>query len=436
MKKILSLILMIGMVTMLFAGGAAEKKDDIVLTFWTSTAEAVDWYTNVVTPAFKAKHPEVKDVEISFTSIEDFNKKLPVVIPAGEAPDLMEMEDSWATQFITAGYISPNSDRLNAVVSKLKPSLQKAIELNGKKYGVPAMLIHEFMYYNKTIFDAAGIKEFPNTMDEMLEVAKKLTKRDASGAVDVSGFSMRLGGNPNGTFQKFWVLALLSNGVEMVEESKTTPGKYHCAFDNEAGYNAIKLYIDMLYGYKVDDFNSMKDSEAFAAGKTAINMRESQSIQTILELGPNLNWGSAPMPIGKSGRRATFEVALNLYVPSSTKEANKPYAESFIETALEQKTQEEMVRKAFCLSPLAEFEYSGLIDPRAEAGYFFPEDMDVYSVPIHNAYDAAATRVGMALPTIFADASLYNNPEGIRKQVSYLASLVNEVYKEYGEYAE
>jgi multiple sugar transport system substrate-binding protein len=192
----------------------------------------------------------------------------------------------------------------------------------------------------------------------------------------------------------------------------------------------------MLYGYKVDDFNSMKDSEAFAAGKTAINMRESQSIQTILELGPNLNWGSAPMPIGKSGRRATFEVALNLYVPSSTKEANKPYAESFIETALEQKIQEEMVRKAFCLSPLAKFEYSGLIDPRAEAGYFFPEDMDVYSVPIHNAYDAAATRVGMALPTIFADASLYNNPAGIRKQVSYLASLVNEVYKEYGEYAE
>ena len=60
MKKILSLILMIGMVAMLFAGGAAEKKDDIVLTFWTSTAEAVDWYTNVVTPAFKAKHPEVK----------------------------------------------------------------------------------------------------------------------------------------------------------------------------------------------------------------------------------------------------------------------------------------------------------------------------------------------------------------------------------------
>ncbi|MDD4842124.1 MAG: extracellular solute-binding protein [Sphaerochaetaceae bacterium] len=436
MKKFLTVILALAMVSALFAGGASEQKEDIVLTFWTSTAEAVDWYTNVVTPAFKVKHPEVKDVEITFTSIEDFNKKLPIVIPSGEAPDLMEMEDSWAPQFITAGYISPNSDRLNNVVAKLKPSLQMAIEHNGKKYGVPAMLIHEFMYYNKTMFDAAGIKEFPNTMDELLEVAQKLTKRDAAGNVDISGFSMRLGGNPNGTFQKFWVLALLSNGVEMVEESKTTPGKFHCGFDNEAGYNALKLYSDMLYGYKVDDFNSMKDSEAFAAGKTAINMRESQSIQTILELGPNLDWRSAPMPIGKSGKRATFEIALNLYVPASTKEVNKPYAESFIETALEQKVQEEMVRKAFCLSPLAGFNHVGLIDPRAEVGYTFPDDMVVYSVPIHNAYDAAATRVGNALPSIFKDASLYNNPEGIRKQVSYLAKLVNDAYKEYGEYAE
>ncbi|MCK9288272.1 MAG: ABC transporter substrate-binding protein, partial [Sphaerochaetaceae bacterium] len=147
MKKFLTVILALAMVSALFAGGASEQKEDIVLTFWTSTAEAVDWYTNVVTPAFKVKHPEVKDVEITFTSIEDFNKKLPIVIPSGEAPDLMEMEDSWAPQFITAGYISPNSDRLNNVVAKLKPSLQMAIEHNGKKYGVPAMLIHISYHY-------------------------------------------------------------------------------------------------------------------------------------------------------------------------------------------------------------------------------------------------------------------------------------------------
>ena len=62
--------------------------------------------------------------------------------------------------------------------------------------------------------------------------------------------------------------------------------------------------------------------------------------------------------------------------------------------------------------------------------------MKIYNVPVHNAYDLAQTKVGEALPGIFADSSLVDNPEGIKKAVHKLAELVNDAYKEYDEYAE
>ena len=45
-------------------------------------------------------------------------------------------------------------------------------------------------------------------------------------------------------------------------------------------------------------------------------------------------------------------------------------------------------------------------------------------------------RIGEALPNIFADATLLDNPEGIKKAVHRLAEIFNDAYKEFDEYAE
>ncbi len=455
MKKKIYLVLIVALVSLFVFVGCSKKEDSqsainttsvstedssttkkgsgIKLTIWNSAQSMADFYNNTVTPAFLEKYPEVESVEVLYMPIQDFVKRLAVVLPAGDVPDIMEIEDSWATPYVTAGYFEPNTPELDAILAKMEPSLTNSVTYEGKTYGVPSAPFHELFYWNVDMLKEAGYDSVPDTWDEVLDAAIKMTKRDENGNITVSGFSMRLGGNPNGTTQKFWVLALLSNGVNLWEESKTEPGKYHAGFDNEGGYNALKMYIDMLYKYKVDDFASMKDTEAFANGKTAINMREASSALSIAKQGPDINWTTSPMPKGNV-QRATFLLSLNLYVPKDAK--NKEYARKYIEMATSEEMYEVQTGQRYCYNPYICSDKTAGLDERLVPGFEMPEDMKIYNVPVHNAYDLAQTKVGEALPGIFADSSLVDNPEGIKKAVHKLAELVNDAYKEYDEYAE
>lgn len=421
---------------MLFAGGSSEAADEdgVVLTLWNSSQTMVDFYEEIVIPEFLATHPEVKDVEVLYMPIEDFVQRLAVVLPAGDVPDVMEIEDSWATPYVTAGYFEPNTPELDAILDQMMPVFQNNLTWDGKRWGVPVAPFQEFFFWNTDMLAEAGYSEPPETWDEVVEAAVKMTRRDETGKITRSGFSMRLGGNPSGTAQKFWVLGLLPNGVDIWEESETTPGKYHAGFDNEGGYNALKTYIDLLYKYKVDDFASMKDTEAFANGRTAINMRESSAAVSVTQQGPDINWVATPMPYGPV-RRATFMLSLNLYVPVDSK--HKDLAREFIELATSREMYEKQTATRYCYNPYVDVtdKTTGLPEHLKPAFAEAP-DLEYFTVPVHSAYDTAMIRLGEALPDIFADSTLLDNPEGIKAAVHRMAEIVNDAYREFGEYAE
>lgn len=438
MKKVLLFALILCLSIGLFAAGQSETSKEaassgVKLTLWNSSQTMADFYNNTVIPEFKKLHPEVESIEVLYLPIQDFTKKLAVVLPAGDVPDIMEIEDSWATPYVTAGYFDPNTPDLDAIVNQMLPSFKNCLTYDGKMYGVPSAPFHELFYWNLDMLKEAGISEIPDTWDEVVDAAVKMTKRDADGNIVRSGFSMRLGGNPNGTAQKFWVLGLLPNGVDWIEESKTEPGKYHAGFNNEGGYNALKTYIDLLYKYKVDDFKSMKDTEAFSKEKTAINMREASSSTSIIKQGPNVNWITTPMPKGPV-QRATFLITLNLYIPKDGK--NKELAREFVKFATSREMFEIQVKQRAAFNPYADADRTKGLDERLVPAFEFPADMKTYGVPVLNSYDLIQTKIGESLPNIFADSSLLDNPEGIKAQIEKMAKVVDDCLKEYDEYAE
>lgn len=413
---------------------AERSNSPVTLTLWNSSQTMVDFY-EAIFPEFQKLYPEVEKLDILYMPIADFVKKLAVVLPAGDVPDIMEIEDSWATQYVTAGYFDPNTDELNAIVDQMQPAFKGCLTYNGQMWGVPSAPFNEIMFYNLDMMAEAGIDHLPETYEELIEDAIKMTKKNADGSIDVSGFSMRLGGNPSGTTQKFWVLGLLANGVDIYEESKTQPGKYHCGFDNEGGFNALKLYIDMLYKYQVDDSASLKDTAAFSAGKTAINMREPSSSVSIQKNGPDINWTTGPMPKGPAAHQ-TFLITLNLYIPRDGQ--NKFYAREFVKFATTRENFEKQVRERGGMSPYVDCGLTGgvEVDPRMVGAYTIPEGMTLKSVPVQNAYDQVQIRIGEMLPEIFADKSLAGNDEAIWAKLHEMAKVVNDAYKEYDEYAE
>ena len=132
--------------------------------------------------------------------------------------------------------------------------------------------------------------------------------------------------------------------------------------------------------------------------------------------------------------RSTFLLSLNLYVPKDGK--NKDLAREFIAFATTREMFEKQVRERAALNPYIDADKTLGLDERLQPGFEFPDDLKAHGVPVLNSYDMAQTKIGEALPDIFADASLLDNPEGIKAQIHKLAEIVNDALREYDEYAE
>src|SRR4029079_704284 len=61
-------------------------------------------------------------------------------------------------------------------------------QFEGKQCTMPFLSDVYGLYYNKTMFAAAGITSPPRTLTELADAAKKLTRRRADGTIEVAGF--------------------------------------------------------------------------------------------------------------------------------------------------------------------------------------------------------------------------------------------------------
>ena len=103
------------------------------------------------------------------------------------------------------------------------------------------------------MFREAGLPGAPTTWDEVIEYSQKLAKYDANGNPVRAGISLRKSGGGSGVAEKWWFWLYPAGGT-IVEE--VAPGKWRNGYNNEAGLEALKLYIDLLHKYKVDSYRS------------------------------------------------------------------------------------------------------------------------------------------------------------------------------------
>ncbi|MET3598308.1 ABC transporter substrate-binding protein [Martelella mangrovi] len=159
--------------------GAAQAQEE-KLTIWTIayTSDAqVQALMNAAT-GFEETHPGV-DVEIVQRGIDEHKTALRVAAGASTGPDIYM---SWAGlglggEYVAAGLSADISkyyeqygwaDRLSA------PSLAFASQFGEGMHGIPFRFSGEAIYYNKTLFEEAGIESEPQTYDELVAAAQKL----------------------------------------------------------------------------------------------------------------------------------------------------------------------------------------------------------------------------------------------------------------------
>ncbi|NUP38131.1 MAG: extracellular solute-binding protein [Streptomyces sp.] len=129
-------------------------------------------YWNTLVQAFESKNPHIK-VDVQVVDWDHVDDKVDAMVKAGKAPDIAQI-GSYA-DYAAKGLLY-SADDLFTVSQQADfiPSLVRAGSVDRVQYGLPWVSSSRLFFYNKTLFEAAGIKHAPRTWDEVADDAAKL----------------------------------------------------------------------------------------------------------------------------------------------------------------------------------------------------------------------------------------------------------------------
>lgn len=195
------------------SGGGSPAK--VTLEWWhLSTAEPLKSLWAQRAKEFEAKNPNVT-IKATVLENEAYKAKLTTITQSGNAPDVFA---SWGggvlKQQIDAGLVKDISGDVGDVLPTFTPAALSAYQLDGKTYGLPTDIGLVGFWYNKKLFEKAGISEPPATWSAFLENVKKLK---AAGVTPIA-----LAGKEKWPGHYYWAyLALRIAGLDALKQAAT-----------------------------------------------------------------------------------------------------------------------------------------------------------------------------------------------------------------------
>ncbi|WP_422446407.1 ABC transporter substrate-binding protein [Thermoanaerobacterium sp. DL9XJH110] len=249
---------------------------------------------------FNDTHPNIH-VDVEVIGWNDFHTKLLGSVTGGSAPDTSSFKLTWQPEFIEQDALLPLDDYLkdwpgkSDVVDNLWDVMQYK---DGKHYVMPWELQVLYMYYRPSMFEKAGVK-VPQTWDEFLEVARKLTvDTNGDGKIDQYGFGMRGARGGHEPWASF-IMAYVPGNQFFDDKGNST-------LTTPSAIKANEFFLDLYRKYKVvpptapmDGFNEIIAN--FKAGKTAMVVHHIKSSNDMIkQFGDDVD--AFPVPAGPYGR--------------------------------------------------------------------------------------------------------------------------------------
>ena len=266
---------------------ASGEQVELSVTTWDN--ESSPQFSAVI-EAYEAKNPNVK-IKIIDTSADEYNNSLGISLSAAQPdPDVIWVKDMGSMlQMADKNQLLPIDDFIkndNFDLSIYKGAAEQ-LQYNGVSYALPYRNDWYVLYYNKDLFDAAGV-EYPSndmTWEQYDELAAKLTSGEGSAKVY---------GSHNHTWQ-----ALVTNWA--VQDGKNTVVEKDYSFLKPWYEEALALQDN---GY-IQDYSTLKTanihySSVFKNQQCAMMPMGTWFIATMMqsqaEGETDFNWGVANIP--------------------------------------------------------------------------------------------------------------------------------------------
>jgi multiple sugar transport system substrate-binding protein len=302
---------------------AAACGSDHDVEFWNPFTDREAEALDQIVKDFQATHPKIK---VKVKSAQD-DGTMTQAIGAGKGPDVgLSYSTDIVGKFCASGaWINLNTylqkDQID--VNKMPPAVRQYTEFRGTRCAMPALADAYGLYYNKDMFDAAGIKSPPTTLAELTAAAKKLTKRDADGTIKVAGFLPEFGFYENTPAH----MAPMVNAKWLSEDGKSSVVGSDPAWQELLTWQKelVDWYgYDQLEKFRASLGDEFSDANAFQKGQVAINLDAEFRIAFIKDQAKDLKFGVAPLPVNDQARYGSGYITGN--VIGISKHAKKPDA--------------------------------------------------------------------------------------------------------------
>jgi sn-glycerol 3-phosphate transport system substrate-binding protein len=304
------------MVSMLAAGSlfASQAGAQTEISFYYPVAvggpitKIIDGYA----AAFEKENPGVKVKPIYSGTYQESIVKALTANKAGDPPVLSVLLSTDMYSLIDEDAIVPWDDLIKtdsdrAWHKSFFPGFMENSQTGGKTWGIPFQRSTIVLYWNKEAFKEAGLdpNRAPANWSEMVEFAKKLTRKDAAGNVSQWGVQVPSSGFPYWLFQGFTT----QNNVVLMNKDGT-----QTFYDNPAVIEALQFWVDLSkkHGVMKPGIIEWGTTPKDFFERNAAMMWTTTGNLTNVKANAKFDFGVAMLPAGK--RRGTPTGGGNFYL--------------------------------------------------------------------------------------------------------------------------
>ncbi|MEI6045533.1 MAG: ABC transporter substrate-binding protein, partial [Chloroflexota bacterium] len=290
-----------------------QPAGSVKITFWYGLTGALGNVVQQTVNKYNSSQSKYYVEAIQQPSYDDTINKLNTSLAGATLPNVAQIYDIGTQRMIDTKKILPVQDFIDKeqlnIISDLEPAVASYYTVGGKLYSMPFNSSAPVMYFDKNAFKEVGLDPEKKiwTYDEVLEAAKKLVKKDASGKIIRGGVDFTL-------YSWIFEQELATQGAVFASPDNGRNARAtNLAFNNDAGTNWLnflkKIQDDGLgrsWGRDGGANSSTRDAK-FVTGETAITFNSIAGlrgyISSAAQAGGKVDVGVAyiPRPTGAKG---------------------------------------------------------------------------------------------------------------------------------------
>ncbi|ABX31445.1 extracellular solute-binding protein family 1 [Petrotoga mobilis SJ95] len=258
----------------------------VTIEFWHAmSGDRIALIEDIVSD-FEEAYPDIKvNAQYSGSYPETLNKLI-AGVQSGNAPHIVQIYEIGTRLMIDSGVIVPVQDLLDQDdsydVGVLLEPILNYYKVDGKLYSMPFNSSTALLYYNKTLFEEAGLdpNRPPQTYEELLEYSRILTKKDSRGNTVQYGLTW-----PTHS----WIIEQLMAAADaplVNNDNGRTARATEAVFNSEAGLKIFELFDQLnkeglILNTAREDWNAA--GQNFVSGRAAMNFFSTSDVKVFQE---------------------------------------------------------------------------------------------------------------------------------------------------------